>query len=773
MWRVSASLLTADVGELERAGALLRAVHAGQESTPEPVKIVFHSNSAACIGGWKSFRPPAVDSPSASERLDGNALSTALCSSDFGLLVEMPRREAPGFRVTQPRQFAVDVESLRGRRFSLGRVLGRGGPTNRTFDVDLDDLTRHVLIVGVTGAGKTNTAMHLLDNVWSTHHVPFLVIEPAKAQYRHLLSTGRFAELQIFAPGYKDVAPFRLNPFEFPAGIDPQAHITNLYTVFNAAFILYAPMPYVLERALYEVYEERGWDLGIGRHVDEDPRSGETPFLAFPTLTDLYHKVGEVVARLGYEDRIRMDVTAGLQARIDSLRLGQKGQTFDCRRSVPFQAILDKPTIFELSHLGSDEERAFLIGLLLMRLYEHLELAGESPCIKHITLIEEAHRLLSRTSTDTSAAETANVKGKAVEAFCNILAEIRAYGEGLVVAEQIPGKLADDVLKNTNLKVLHRLVAADDRQLMGGTMNLTDDQAAVVTSLRRGEAVAYAEGVESPVLVKVPRVASGGTAADADVSAAAQRFYARYPHILRPMVGCQSCPSVCRFGPAAKRVADRVDVRRNVWGYAISCLRQPAAATKGWPVLIQRLLAPLRPGSVRATDREAFASCVCHLAAERAFIELRQRGISLQEVTALLASFAQMCTAVRDRVDDAVARVSQFRAKATRCLQVESDPFPGCEACRAKCHFGPLGAALSGPPDFRERLARAYKDQDPDAAVQHCCEDVAGASLMTTDAEAVRSLARCVYAHVVDRVGARNAAETVERLFGASPRKSP
>jgi hypothetical protein len=168
---------------------------------------------------------------------------------------------------------------------------------------------------------------------------------------------------------------------------------------FYAASILYAPMPYVLERALYEVYEDRGWDLGVGRHPDEDPRSGVAPPLAFPTLTDLYHKVGQVVDRLGYEDRIRMDVTAGLQARVDSLRVGQKGQTLDCRRSVPFAEILEKPTILELSHLGSDDEKAFLIGLLLMRLYEHLELAGESPHVKHLTLIEEAHRCRGRRPT--------------------------------------------------------------------------------------------------------------------------------------------------------------------------------------------------------------------------------------------------------------------------------------------------------------------------------------------------------------------------------------
>jgi len=369
-------------------------------------------------------------------------------------------------------------------------------------------------------------------------------------------------------------------------------------------------------------------------------------------------KVKEVVDRLGYDDRIRMNVTAGLQARVDSLRVGHKGQTFDCRKGVPFSAVLAKPTILELAHLGSDEEKAFLIGLLLMQLYETCETAGESRRIKHVTLVEEAHRLLTRTSTDTSAAESANVKGKSVEAFCNILAEVRAYGEGLVIAEQIPTKLADDVLKNTNLKVMHQLVAAADRALMGGTMNVDDEQSMVVTSLTRGEAVAFAEGVENPVLVQIPRFRGEGQVSDVHVRRASAAFYERHSDALGSFRGCRHCADVCHFGSRARRIAEDEGIRSAVWSYVLSCLRSASSATRGWDAFRKRLVPPAVLARLRPPDQEPLAWCIGQTAAERSFLELRSRGLSLWELDNLLRTFAEMSQAVRTKAEDTAIRVS-------------------------------------------------------------------------------------------------------------------
>ncbi|MBU0641087.1 MAG: DUF87 domain-containing protein [Planctomycetes bacterium] len=765
MWRTSATLLAATEEECSRAGALLRAVFAGPRSLPEPVKVLLHSKDSRAIAPVAQFCSPRAGS--GGPQSDGDELGTLLCSSDAGLLVDLPRKEAAGFHVGQPREFALDVEAPAGAAVEIGPVLGRAGPTNRVFGIELDDMTRHALIVGVTGAGKTNTAMHLLHELWGRHHIPFLVIEPAKAQYRNLLGVSRFRDVQIFAPGYRDIAPLRLNPFEFPPGIDVQTHITHLYAVFNAAFILYAPMPYVLERAMYELYEERGWDLAAGRHPEADARTQAVSPLAFPTLSDLYSKIKDVVDRLGYDDRIRMDVTAGLQARVDSLRVGQKGQTFDTRRSVPFERLLEKPTILELSHIGSDEEKAFFMGLLLTRLYETREAEGESPGLRHVTFIEEAHRLLSRTSTDTSATEVANVKGKAVETFCNMLAEVRAYGEGIAVMEQIPNKLAEDLLKNTNLKVMHRIVAADDRAVMGGTMNLQPAQQGVITTLARGEAAVYAEGLERPALVKVPLCATCRAVTHADVRRQSQVFYREFRDVLGGMAGCRHCAEVCRFGALARRLVDRSEACTTAWSFAVSCLRSPAAAKSAWEQFGKRLIPRSALEQVTPADRSALLWCACHTAGERAFWELRRRGaVSLVQIESLLTTFANLCHSVAEGHADTAARHSQYRARAQELLKLAEGPYRGCVQCRSRCTYGPLGQRMSSNSRLRDGLGNAFTSKDPKRTAGEFCRSAAAEVLMTDDRDAVQDLAVCLCASVAERVGARDPAGMIANVFG-------
>lgn len=315
-------------------------------------------------------------------------------------------------------------------------IIDRGISTGNNFKISLKDFSKHGLIVGVTGSGKTNSCFHILSQIWSKYKIPFLVIESAKSEYRDLVNHTDFKDCNIFTLGDNTIAPFRLNPFEVPEGILVQSHIDYLKSLFNASFVLYAPMPYILEQSIYEIYEDKGWDLSINKNY-----RGQSNKRAYPTLTDLYNKIGEVVDRLGYDERISMDVKAGLKARINNLRIGGKGLMLNTRRSIPVQDLFEKPAILELKQFVNDEEKAFVIGLLLIKLYEYYEAqyrAGtevEFGELRHITLIEEAHRLLKNVPTESAGEESANPKGKAVETFANILSEIRAYGEGILIAE--------------------------------------------------------------------------------------------------------------------------------------------------------------------------------------------------------------------------------------------------------------------------------------------------------------------------------------------------
>lgn len=492
-WEVRTALLAANQAALERGMALLAAIFSGENSLPQPIRISRCSTSS-------DFDPDAAGSLFP---------STVLNTLDLALLVQLPQEEMPGYQVLPNARFAValprptdrsDELQSRSRLLAIGKVLDRGEPTGQWVELKVADLTKHAFVTGVTGSGKTESCFFLLDQLWRERGIPFLVIEPAKQEYRALKSGEGYERLRVFTLGDgRSAEAFRLNPFEVPQGIHVQTHIDLLRSLFNASFAgLYAPMPYLLEEALYAIYVERGWDLVTSEcscHSHQSP--------CFPTLSDLCAKVEEVVARAGYDPEVTQNVQTALKVRLNSLRMGAKGRMLDTPESIPMEELLAGPTVLELSAVGDPEVVAFLMGLLWLRLYEHRFAQGPGP-LKHVTLLEEAHRLLARQIQFSGHPEVSNVRAQAIEAFCNMLTELRAFGEGLIIVDQSPTKLHPDVLKNTNLKLVHRLVAEEDRRAIGGCTNMRESQMRALATLITGQATCYAEGMKEPFLVQVP-----------------------------------------------------------------------------------------------------------------------------------------------------------------------------------------------------------------------------------------------------------------------------
>lgn len=203
-----------------------------------------------------------------------------------------------------------------------------------------------------------------------------------------------------------------------------------------------------------------------------------------------------------------MDVEAALKTRLTSLSLGGKGALLGTTSSTPLDLVFEKPTVIELKEIQNDEEKAFVAALLLMDMAAWAQVRGQSKELRHFTLIEEAHRLLPNVSTEKGDPESADPRRRTVEQFGNMLAELRAYGEGLAVVEQIPTKILSDAIKNTATKVVHRVPAFDDRKVMAGAMNATKEQAAAFTALGPREAVLSLEGHPVPVRVEVEDVVS-------------------------------------------------------------------------------------------------------------------------------------------------------------------------------------------------------------------------------------------------------------------------
>ncbi|MEN3609158.1 ATP-binding protein [Plantactinospora sp. ZYX-F-223] len=465
-----------------------------------------------------------------------------------------PHRELPGVRIVRPNTFDVTPETVPSESvvapgtvssesvppgtgtaagsLVLGTVLDRALLPAGEFRVGAGTLNRHTFVCGATGAGKSQTVRALLESLHGAG-VPWLVIEPAKAEYAGM--AGRLppdAGVLVIRPGEVDVAPASLNPLEPEPGFPMQTHIDLVRALFLAAFEANEPFPQVLSQAIVRCYEELGWELPLSEPRDQAVRP------RYPTLGDLQRAAREVVTQIGYSDRIAADVRGFVDVRLGSLRLGTPGQFFEGGHPLDLADLLRRNVVLELEDIGDDQDKAFFIGTVLIRIVEHLRVRaardGAPRGLRHVTVIEEAHRLLKRVPEGSPAAH-------AVELFAGLLAEIRAYGEGIVVAEQIPAKILPDVVKNTALKVVHRLPAADDRLAVGATMNLDPEQSQYVVTLPPGRAAVFADGMDRPVLVGIP------LGEEREDAAAATRRAA----IARPAFG--GCPVSCRAEPCTVR----------------------------------------------------------------------------------------------------------------------------------------------------------------------------------------------------------------------------
>lgn len=512
-WRTAVYLL-GDVTSYARLASVWRSVFSGDESLPEPVRV--WTSSVAIDLALKWAMPNVEGTPGQGPYRQPFQFQTLLTSSQLAAYIHLPQLETLGFGVSVIPNFDVMRQASQDEsQIQLGEILRLGNPTQSVYEVGLKSLTRHAFVAGVTGAGKTNTIFHILKEARKAK-IPFAVIEPAKKEYRALIKDPSIGELQVFTLGDELHSPFRLNPFEVVSWptIAVGVHVDLLRSVFTASFGMWTPLPQILEQCLHEVYKDRGWDTTSNTNYRLDATSDVAD--AFPTLSELAAKVDEVIQKLGYEQKISDDMRAALHTRINSLRAGAKGRMLDVQRSLPMDGLLNTSTVFELQEMGDDDDKAFMMGLLLIRLYEYRRASEESKDLHHLLVIEEAHRLLTNVGARRSQ-EEADPRGKAVETFANLLSEIRAYGQGVTVADQIPVKLAPEIIKNTNLKIVHRVVAADDRAVLAGAMAMDERQALALATFKLGQAAVFSEEDDAPVLVQVQREKGEDTVDDETV----------------------------------------------------------------------------------------------------------------------------------------------------------------------------------------------------------------------------------------------------------------
>lgn len=412
---------------------------------------------------------------------------------ELALQIGLPKRSFPGVQVVQHAQF--DCNPPESGNLRLGDLY-RMGKVEEGVPVKLSgkSLTAHTFITGSTGAGKSNTVYHMLDELTKDPSVHFLVVEPAKGEYKDAF--GGREDVAVYGTNPQKTDLLRINPFSFPVGeIHVLEHLDRLVEIFNVCWPMYAAMPAILKDACERAYVAAGWDLAESTNEYSDE--------LFPTFADVLEQIKIVVNETEYSADTGGDYKGALVTRVKSLTTGINGQIFT-PNALRDEILFDRNVIVDLSRVGSTETKALLMGLLVMKLQEYrmAKQKGSDSALRHVTVLEEAHNLLKRTSTEQSS-DSANLLGKSVEMLGNAIAEMRTYGEGFIIADQAPGLMDMAVIRNTNTKIIMRLPDQSDRELVGKAAGLDDDQIKELAKLPMGVAAVYQNEWLAPVLCKI------------------------------------------------------------------------------------------------------------------------------------------------------------------------------------------------------------------------------------------------------------------------------
>lgn len=453
---------------------------------------------------------------------DANSpLLSLVTSEEICGICNIPVDTTFGFNIEEQRGYALNYSPSQGEK-TIGFVCEYEKPIkNMPFGLSEPELNKHTFVCGITGSGKTNTVKKIIEST----DKPFLVIEPAKKEYRNLVKENMY----VYTLGRPEINCIRFNPFYILPGVSPQQHIDLLKDLFSASFAFYGPMPYIIEKCLYNIYAKRGWNLTLGFHpllstpkrIDEMFDSdkiekcyaNESHIYLFPTMQDLKDEIENYLLNdeeMTYEGEVKGNIQGALKARINSLCVGSKGYMFNTNAVISIKDLLSQNAVIELEGLSDDADKAFALGLLIICINEYRQVQKELSSVdglQHLLVIEEAHRLLKNVSSEHTE-ELGNPKGKAVEHFTNMLAEMRSYGQGVIVAEQIPTKISPDVIKNSSNKIIHRIVSKDDQEVIANTVGLSSADAVYLGNNRTGYAICHKEGMIQPVIVKVDVITS-------------------------------------------------------------------------------------------------------------------------------------------------------------------------------------------------------------------------------------------------------------------------
>ena len=425
--------------------------------------------------------------------------ATSLSGKELAYSLNFPKKSIAGLPVIECAEFGRNVSTFDNldnakESFDIGNIFHMHHEEKVPVKLSKKSLASHTFITGSTGSGKSNTVYQILNEAIK-NNVKFMVVEPTKGEYKDVFCVGENPVAKVYGTNPGKTPLLRINPFSFPKDIHIFEHMDRLVEIFNVCWPMYAAMPAVLKNAIEKSYEDCGWDL-----VSSKNKYGE---ILYPNFKDVARNIKQIIDSSEYDNENKGAYKGSLLTRLESLTNGINGLIFT-NDEIPLEKLFKENVVIDISRVGSNETKSLIMGMMVLKLQEY-RMANRNEMnsdLKHLTVLEEAHNLLKRTSTEVSQ-DSGNLLGKSVEMISNAIAEMRTYGEGFIIVDQAPGLLDMAAIRNTNTKIIMRLPDEVDRKLVGKAANLNNDQIIELAKLPMGVAAVYQNDWIEPVLSKI------------------------------------------------------------------------------------------------------------------------------------------------------------------------------------------------------------------------------------------------------------------------------
>ncbi len=512
-WNVGIYTLGKNNSDIVTVMGMLRSIYSGDETYIEPIRATILNPKSGALDNVRKFQLIPLSNIEDETNYEEawhplgkqyEYVSTPLNTEELSLVTSLPRRDVPGLRFVKTAvRFAANPSEEVGKdAITLGKVIDTGVLQNNYYKMNPHALVRHGIISGATGSGKSTTCKKIIGEI-TDRKIPVMIIEPAKDDYvRWAIEQNKILpenhKYRIYMPGVKEfegekLEDLKINPFEPAAiqnaSIDLMTHYEQLVNILNASLPTSDVLPVIIDEAIYRYMKNI---------FGEDFVNGESSQInEYPKLEGVIEIARRLLAERGYDKKVQDDLGAALETRFSFLIRGKRGKILNVRKSIDYKSLFRENVVINLSKISGTKDKSLIMALIFLALYEYRisaysndkeyrKLANDNKLL-HLTVVEEAHNLLEKPSIDIS--RSGNAQQIVADMFSNIMSEIRGYGQGLLLVDQIPTRLVQDAIKNTNYKIVHRMTSPDDCEIMASSLALREEQKNIIPSLGRGEIV--------------------------------------------------------------------------------------------------------------------------------------------------------------------------------------------------------------------------------------------------------------------------------------------